>query len=222
MATSMATDVRPRPSLRAPLAELACLVLCIEVIMWVVPFAPDSRAARAGLVLVILALLVTCHLRDHIGARRAGFRLDNLFTSLSHQIVPLAAVAAAVLTLGLASGSVSFGARFFTMLAGVPLWALLQQYMLLVFVGRRLELLIEDRRKSRLATAALFALLHLPNPTLTIACALGGYIWAREYERSPNLFANAVTHTIASALLANALPVWALKNMVVGYNYFMR
>jgi membrane protease YdiL (CAAX protease family) len=70
--------------------------------------------------------------------------------------------------------------------------------------------------------AALFALLHLPNPALTVACALGGYVWAREFDRSPNLLANALTHTIASALLANSLPGWALKNMVVGYNYFMR
>jgi hypothetical protein len=80
------------------------------------------------------------------------------------------------------------------MLASVPLWALLQQYMLLVFVGRRVELIIEDRGKSRLVIAALFAFLHLPNPALTVACALGGYVWAREYERSPNLLANALTH----------------------------
>jgi hypothetical protein len=222
MATSLATEVRLKPSGGAAAAELVCLLACVEVIMWVVPLAPDSRAAYAGLVLVILALLIICHLRDHPGARSVGFRLDNLFSTLAHLSAPLAAFAISVIAIGFAAGSVRFGARFFTMLASVPLWALLQQYMLLVFVGRRMEMIIEDRGKSRLATAAIFALLHLPNPALTIACALGGYVWAREYERSPNLLANALTHTIASALLANTLPGWALKNMVVGYNYFMR
>jgi hypothetical protein len=222
MATSMATEVRLRPAVGAAAAELICLIACVEVIMWVVPLVPDSRAAYAGLVLVIIALLITCHLRDHPGARSVGFRIDNLFTTLAHLSAPLAAFAACVIAIGFAAGSVRFGARFFTMLASVPLWALLQQYMLLVFVGRRVEQIIEDRGKSRLVIAALFALLHLPNPALTVACALGGYVWAREFDRSPNLLANALTHTIASALLANSLPGWALKNMVVGYNYFMR
>jgi hypothetical protein len=57
---------------------------------------------------------------------------------------------------------------------------------------------------------------------LTLACAIAGYIWAKAYERSPNLFANAVTHAIASALIANSLPHWLLKNMVVGLNHFFR
>jgi hypothetical protein len=65
-------------------------------------------------------------------------------------------------------------------------------------------------------------LLHFPNPMLMFCCALGAYVWAREYERRPNLFANAITHAIASAFLANSLPHWLLKNMVVGYNYFFR
>src|SRR5262245_12564624 len=73
-----------------------------------------------------------------------------------------------------------------------------------------------------IATAVLFAALHLPNPVLTLVCALGGYIWACEYSRRPNLFANALTHTVASAFLANTLPHSLLKNMVVGYNHFFR
>jgi hypothetical protein len=108
------------------------------------------------------------------------------------------------------------------MLISVPFWAFLQQYMLLAFANRRLRLILGAGTHSVFATAVFFSLLHLPNPVLTLVCALGGYIWAREYEREPNLFANALTHAIASAFLANSIPSSLLKNMVVGYNYFFR
>jgi len=50
----------------------------------------------------------------------------------------------------------------------------------------------------------------------------GGYVWAREYQQRPNLIANALTHAVASAFLANSLPHYLLRNMVVGYNHFFR
>jgi len=92
----------------------------------------------------------------------------------------------------------------------------------LAFANRRLRVLLGTGKAATIATAALFAILHLPNPVLMVATAIGGYVWTWEYERRPNILANAITHGIASAFLANMLPHWILKNMVVGYNYFFR
>jgi hypothetical protein len=206
---------------RAAAFELACLVLLVETIMWAVPFMPNHRVAYAGMASLIIVLLVTCHLRDGLSAREIGFRFDNFFAALSRLALPLVAFVLIVVAAGLAAGTLRLGAKFYSMFAAVPLWALLQQYMLLAFCNRRLRVIVGERR-SAIATAALFSLLHLPNPVLTLACAAGGYIWAREHQRSPNLFANAMTHTVASAFLANAMPRWLLKNMVVGFNYFLR
>lgn len=206
----------------AAAGELACLVLSIEAIMWIVPLIPNARAAYAGLVFVILVLLVTCCARDHLSARELGFRLDNLPRVLRRIALPLVLFVLLMAAIGLAVGSLRFGSKFFSMLATVPAWALVQQYMLLAFSNRRLRIIFGEGRRSVISTAALFSLLHLPNPILTVACCAGGYIWAREYERSPNLIANALTHAIASAFLANSLPRALLKNMVVGYNYFLR
>ncbi|HVG19103.1 MAG TPA: CPBP family glutamic-type intramembrane protease [Blastocatellia bacterium] len=209
-------------SRRAAACELACLVLLIETIMWVVPLVANARPAYAGLVFVILVLLVTCCARDRLSARELGLRFDNLPGVLRRLAPPLGAFVLLTVATGLAVGSLRFGPKFFSMLATVPLWALVQQYMLLAFSNRRLRVIFGEGRSSILATAALFSLLHLPNPILTLACAAGGYVWASEYERAPNLFANALTHTMASAFLANSLPRGLLKNMVVGYNYFLR
>lgn len=204
------------------IGELACLVLLIETIMWIVPFTPNPRVAYSGLAAMIILLLATTHLRDRITARSLGIRFDNFLRVLLRIVAPLGFFVAAMLLIGYMAGSLRFGPRFFSMLTFVPSWALLQHYMLFGFVHRRFRALLGPGTPSIAASTAVFSLLHLPNPVLTVACAFGGYIWAREYERDPNLLAHAITHGIASAFLANSLPGWILKNMVVGYTYFLR
>ncbi len=213
----------PRPGARANRAarEVACLVLLVETIMWIAPMIKDEGAARLGLTFMIVALLVTCYVRDKAKARELGLRLDNFLGVIKRLALPLGAFILLVIAIGYAAGTLRFGARFYSMLLTVPLWALLQQYMLLAFANPRLRVLSREGQSAAI-TAALFALLHFPNPILMVTCAAGGYIWAREYEREPNLFANALTHTLASAFLANSLPGSLLKNMVVGYNFFFR
>jgi len=215
-------DRRMAASTGRPLVEIAVLVLLVEVVMWVVPFAPNPRLAYACGASLIAFFLFACHIRGRAGARELGLRFDNVLVALKNLAIPLGAFVVLVLAIGFLFNSVRFGGKFLTMLLSVPLWALLQQYMLLAFLGRRLQLILGDGNRSILATAAVFSLLHLPNPVLVVACAAGGLFWAREYQRNPNLFANALTHTVASAFLANSLPGWLLKNMVVGYNYFLR
>jgi hypothetical protein len=200
--------------------EIACLVLLVEAIMWIAPMVRDERAASLGLSSVIIVLLVTSYVRDKRTARMLGLRLDNFLSVIRRLALPLGAFVVSVVVVGWAAGTLRFGAKFYSMLLSVPLWALLQQYMLLAFINHRLRVLTGAR--SAAATALIFALLHFPNPILMIVCAAGGYIWAREYEREPNLFATTVTHTVASAFLANSLPGSVLKNMVVGYNFFFR
>jgi hypothetical protein len=212
----------PPVSRRTALVEIGCLLVCMELIMWLVPLIPNSRMAYTGLAMLIIILLAVAQLREAASARELGFRLDNFLPTLLWISARLAPFVALLLLVGVAARSLQFGSRFYGMLASVPLWALLQQYMLFVFVHRRLRVALGEGQRVVMVTALMFALLHLPNPMLMVACAVAGFIWAQAYERSPNLFANALTHTIASALIANSLPHWLLKNMVVGTNHFFR
>lgn len=202
--------------------ELAALILGVEAIMWIVPVCDDPKRAYALLAAILAAFLAACHISESAGARQLGLRLDNFFRSLRRQALPLSLFILIVALAGAISETLRFKEKFFDMLLTVPPWALLQQYMLLAFAHRRLRKLLKDRSAAILATSLLFSLLHLPNPALVVACAFGGYIWAREYELEPNLLANSIAHTLASAFLANSLPAWLLKNMVVGYNYLLR
>ncbi|HWN98895.1 MAG TPA: CPBP family intramembrane glutamic endopeptidase [Blastocatellia bacterium] len=209
-----------RQNVRAAFVELASLTLLVEGIEWIAPVTDHPRAVYEVLALLIVALLIVCFARDGVSARDLGIRLDNIWAVLARISVPLFVFVLITVAVGLAAGTLRFGMRFYSMLLSVPFWAFLQQYMLLAYANRRLRVIVEG--KSILATAVFFAVLHLPNPVLTLVCALGGYIWAREYEREPNLLANALTHAISSAFLANSIPAPLLKNMVVGYNYFFR
>jgi hypothetical protein len=190
--------------------------------MWISPLTVSPRATSAGMILLIIVLIIVPVFRDGETARELGFRTDNFFPALAHLTLPLSLFILAVVAIGLFAGTLRLGDKFFSMLVFVPPWALLQQYLLLAFVSRRMRMIFGEGKASRVGTAAIFSLLHLPNPVLTVVCAAGGYIWVRGHERQANLFASALTHTLASAFVANTLPRWLLKNMVVGYNYFLR
>jgi hypothetical protein len=190
--------------------------------MWISPLTVSPRTASAGMILLTIVLIIVPVLRDGETARELGFRTDNFFPALAQLTIPLLAFILLAVTIGLFAGTIRLGNKFFSMLVFVPIWALLQQYLLLAFVNRRMRTIFGEGKGSRIGTAAIFSLLHLPNPVLTVACAAGGYIWVKTYEREANLFASALTHTMASAFVANTLPGWLLKNMVVGYNYFLR
>ncbi len=99
-------------------------------------------------------------------------------------------------------------------------WGLVQQYVLQAFINRRLQLLWGTSWRTTLIVAALFALLHLPNPWLTAATFCGGLMWAFVYQRAPNLWALALSHGLMTWVFISTLPADALAGLRVGYKYF--
>jgi membrane protease YdiL (CAAX protease family) len=109
-----------------------------------------------------------------------------------------------------------FRARYFLL----PLWALFQQYALNGFINRRAQIALGKGPKSIVLVALVFALLHLPNPLLVMVTFIGGVIWAAAYQRQPNLFALALSHTVVSITLALTIPASLLNSLRVGFKYF--
>ncbi len=158
------------------------------------------------------------------GNRRAGggwgFRREALMPALVWVAVFTAPVVAAALLLGHQLGTLhardQLAARFLLLLV----WALVQQFILQTTVLREVRSAWGERTAPVVA-AALFALLHLPNPFLTLVTFVAGLGWCRLYERHPNLIPIALSHACASLAVALALSPAITGGMRVGYGYFL-
>ena len=102
---------------------------------------------------------------------------------------------------------------------GYALWALMQQFILEVYVLLRF-LRLGMRRGAAIALAtALFALAHVPNPVLVPLTLTWGTISCALYLRYRNLYALALAHGILGMCLAVTVPNHVHRHMRVGLGY---
>ncbi len=207
-----------------PAIEIAAVMAIPLLAIWVAPLVIPERAAlgrtMAVMVLLGLAVAVAINAVHREAPHRLGFRLDNLAQASPPIAAFTLAGAAILLCIGWALGSVHLGRRFAGQLVLLPLWGIEQQYGLQAIINTRSQKILGQGPRSILLTAALFSLLHMPNPVLVGATFVAGCVWSAIYQRFPNLPALALSHGILSAILANSLPVWILPNMKVGWGYW--
>jgi hypothetical protein len=204
------SDATPISMRRAPwrllqAAEAVLVTASVLVLIWVlqprVSFAPDV-AVR----LVIVSAMLVSNIAHRDGLKRLGLRLDNFAAAARIAALPTAVAAAIVITAGaiLASPEPNLqrAAVNFAYYVG---WAFAQQYALQGFILLR----VVDAGLGRLApvtAAALFALVHLPNPGLTMLTLAGAWMWATLFRREPNLLVLALSHALLAVIAEAMLP----------------
>ncbi len=99
-------------------------------------------------------------------------------------------------------------------------WGLIQQYVLQGFINRRAQIIWGSNWLSIILVPLIFGTLHLPNPWLTLLTFAGGIVWAAVYQKAPNLFALAVSHSLMTWVLISTLPPAALNHLRIGFKYF--
>lgn len=167
-----------------------------------------------------LFLLISSHRRAGEGLRKIGFRLDNFNATLVLLAPPAIIGAAIALGSALYLGEMHFpslwsGLRRF---AEFVVLGVLQQYVLLGFLYTRLTQLLKGRF-ALVLTAAVFALLHLPNGFLVAVTFVAGIVACSIYRKSPNLFANGLVHGALATLLYYGLPRGVTGGLRVGMDY---
>jgi membrane protease YdiL (CAAX protease family) len=213
---------------RLALWEIASVVSSALIAEWtILPFAGQEKLTGAIPILLAFALMFYSQRVRGETFRDVGWRLDNFVEAARLLALPMVLTSAVLLIVGWLSTGLNNGLLARTggrSLMWLPawgiLWGLLQQYVLQGFINRRAQIALGSGWRSILLVAAVFAVLHFPNPWLSVATFAGGVVWAWVYQRAPNLPALALSHSLMTLVLIWTLPASVLKGLRVGFNFF--
>ena len=206
--------------------EIASLVASALIAEWVVlSFFGRHRLVMLVPVAFAFALIFLSHRLRHETLRELGWRLDNFFKAVRLLILPMVLVSMVCFVVGWRIGGLNLrlwrGGWSYLLVPMLGIgWGLVQQSVLQGFINRRAQIIWGRGGLSVIIVAALFAILHLPNPGLMAATFVGGLIWATVYQKEPNLLALAVSHAIMTWVLISTISPALLNNLRVGFKYF--
>ncbi len=97
-------------------------------------------------------------------------------------------------------------------------WAFVQEFMLQCFCLRMLRALV-SRASSLILSGAVFAVAHLPNPSLTFVTFFAGVGFTAIYARKRNLYVVALIHAVLGLTLAVSAPEAWFHELRVGRDF---
>ena len=174
-------------------------------------------------VVLYFGIGLASHLRTGERPGDLGFRIDNLGPAARDALLATLAVGLLLAGAGAWLGSLDFPplAQWPRTLRDGVVWGLMQQYGLLCLYYRRFsEVLPSHRDRPLWAASTVFALLHLPNPFLTLATFGAGSLSCWLYRRTPNLIVLGVMHGVISFLIVHTLPDSITMGMRVGPGFW--
>jgi len=202
--------------------DVLFFTLLIGFYIWVIePWSGPSRPLNVPIILAGL-WVAGWSLRRH-GAtwKRIGFRLDNLLPALLFYGIASVILAGAVLWWYRESVFwPEWGPRHLIRWVGYYAWGLAQQFCLLSFLLTRLREITRRDVWAVVAATAIFTILHLPNPFLTVYTFFGGLVSTTLFLRWPNVFAAGFAHATAGCLVNWMVPVEVFGSMWVGPKYW--
>jgi membrane protease YdiL (CAAX protease family) len=211
----------PTSSRALALWEIVSVVTSCLIAEWVVlSFVGRSKLIIAVPILLALGLMVFSHRARGESIRDIGFRTDNFFAACRLLLLPTALAVIALFTASWLLNHALVAGNFRPRFLWLPLWALFQQYALNGFINSRAQVALGKGAKSVVLVALVFGLLHLPNPVLALVTLFGGLIFAAVYQRQPNLYALALSHSIVSITMALTVSPGLLNGLRVGFKYF--
>ncbi len=98
-------------------------------------------------------------------------------------------------------------------------WAILQQYLQQSYFFVRFEKIISRGVLASFVTAAMFGVVHLPNPVLAPVTFVGGWILSEIFRRYRCVVPLGIAHGLVGLAIAVTVPDYLLHHMRVGLSY---
>ena len=210
-----------RPADLRPLLEIVAMSGLLISFIW--GWGSTFMGAFTLCVILYFTIGVASHLRAREGPADLGIRIDNLGAAALDALVATMVIGLLLAAAGSMLGSMDFPPLALwprTLMDGV-VWGLMQQYGLLCIFYRRFSELFPRHRDAPLwAASAIFALLHLPNPFLTLVTLGAGALSCWLYRRRQNLLVLGVMHGLVSFLIVHTLTSGITMGMRVGPGFF--
>jgi membrane protease YdiL (CAAX protease family) len=209
------------PAVSWPLVEVAAMSLLLFSYIW--GWGGAFEGSFTLCVILYFAIGFVTHLRAGEDPADLGIRIDNIGPAGRDALLATAAIFLLLAGAGAVLGSLDFPplALWPRTLGDGVVWGLMQQYGLLCVYYRRFnELLPRPRGAPLLAASAIFALLHLPNPFLTLATFGAGALSCWLYRRSQNLLVLGAMHGFVSFLIVHTLYDAITAGMRVGPGFY--
>lgn len=195
--------------------HIGTLLLLLELALWS-RGTPQHLFSVAALLWVIATSVFPGRSASYLGLTSRGFKRSRWVISAS------AVVAAGFVAAGWMLGSLhpAFGVRThsYTYVA-YAIWAVIQQFILQSYLFVRFESLLGSGRKAVLACAILFAIVHIPNPVLTLATFAGGLLFCEAFRRYRNIYTIGIAHALLGIALAVSIPSALHHDMRVGSGF---
>jgi membrane protease YdiL (CAAX protease family) len=153
-------------------------------------------------------------------ARSLGLDLSGLLRE-SWLLGATVALALAILAAAYFSGSLHrlWGLQHpWYAVAAYVFWCFVQEFMLQCFCLRMLRSLV-SRASSLLLSGVVFAVAHLPNPSLTFVTFFAGVGFTAIYARKKNLYVVALIHAVLGLTLAVSAPDAWFHGLRVGRTF---
>ena len=207
--------------------EIASVASSILIAEWILSAVVGWSKLVVGIPITLaFVFMISSHRLRGETLRDLGFRFDNFLQAVKLLLLPMFLIAGLCLVTGWWLGEKMNFLRWHSerpfvgqLFLGFG-WGLVQQYVLQSFINRRARIIWGPGWHSVLLVAVVFGGLHLPNPALAAVTFVGGVVWAAVYQKAPNVFALAVSHSVMTWVLVSTLPPSALNHLRIGFKYF--
>lgn len=173
--------------------------------------------------MALVAFVVLSHLAHGDRLRDLGVTISGLRANATVVLPVMLAMYTPMLVYGFARHvlvPIPPGKQALIWFANYGLWCIIQQYLAQSYFNNRLMSVVRNRHLSSLLVGLMFGAAHLPNPILTVATTIAGFIFAEAFARHRNIWPLALAQTVGGFLIAAISPSDFIHNMRVGPGYF--